>query len=112
MLLGLGEEHTSLELETTVGMAYIEAPRQAIEVRGQGNTLLIGVGDRGVELGLLTTTGDAELIVLRGTTAQEYLTPVSVSRPRLSDRCSDGLLYLSLYFCWCGIEEVVGFGIA
>ena len=112
MLLGLGEEHTRLELETAVGMTDIEAPRQAIEVRCQRNTLLIRIGDGGIELGLLTTTGDAELIVLRGTTAQEYLTPVGVSRPRLSDRCSDGLLYLRLYFSWCGIEEVVGFGIA
>ena len=112
MLLGLGEEHTSLELETAVGMADIEAPRQAVEVRCQRNTLLISVGDGGIELGLLTTTRDAELIVLRGTTAQEYLAPVGVARPRLSDRYSDGLIYLSLYLSWCGIEEVVGFGIA
>ena len=93
-------------------MADIEAPRQAVEVRCQRNTLLIRVGDGGVELGLLTTTGDAELIVLRGTTAQEYLTPVSVSRPRLSDCCADGLLYLCLYFSWSGIEELVRFGVA
>ena len=64
VLLGLSEEHTSLQLQTAVGMADVEATGQTVEVRGQRDTLLVSVGHRGVELRFLTTTRDAELIVL------------------------------------------------
>ena len=64
VLLGLSEEHTSLQLQTAVGMADVEATGQTVEVRGQRDTLLVSVGHRGIELRLLTTTRDAELIVL------------------------------------------------
>ena len=64
VLLGLSEEHTSLQLQTAVGVADVEATSQTVEVRGQRDPLLVSVGHRGVELRLLTTTRDAELIVL------------------------------------------------
>ena len=64
VLLGLSEEHTSLQLQTAVGVADVEATGQTVEVRGQRDTLLVSVGHRGVELRLLTTTRDAELVVL------------------------------------------------
>ena len=64
VLLGLSEEHTSLQLQTAVGVADVEATGQTVEVRGQRDPLLVSVGHRGIELRLLTTTRDAELVVL------------------------------------------------